>query len=106
MPARSCNLPTGLDRPTALIALLRHPDPLMTAAFAANTPRHIRGISSAPEVNSTGNGQSGLQCCRPSLVDLGQSPHLVRCQPKTSNNRPERSTSVDPIQNLLTQLDR
>jgi hypothetical protein len=37
-----------------LIALLRHPDPLMTAAFAANTPRHIRGIGSVLEVDSTG----------------------------------------------------
>jgi hypothetical protein len=80
---------------TALSALLRHPDPLMTAAFAANTPRHIRGIGSVLEVDSTGSGQSGLQCCRPSLVDLGQSPHLVRCQSKISECRPERLTSVD-----------
>jgi hypothetical protein len=87
----------GCGQLTALTALLRHPDPLMTAAFAANTSRHIRGICSVLEVDSTGSGQSGLQCCRPSLVGLGQSPHLVRCQSKISQCRPERLTSVDRI---------
>jgi hypothetical protein len=78
----------------------------MTAAFAANTARHIRGIGSVLEVDSTGSGQSGLQCCRPSLVGFGQSPHLVSCQSKISDCPPERLTSVDRIQKLLTQLDR
>jgi hypothetical protein len=69
----------------------------MTAAFAANTPRHIRGIGSVLEVDSTGSGQSGLQRYRPSLVSLGQSPHLVRCQSKISECRRERLARVDRI---------
>jgi hypothetical protein len=50
---------------TALSALLRHHDPLMTAAFAAHTARHIGGISSVLEVVSTRCGQGGLQCRDP-----------------------------------------
>jgi hypothetical protein len=33
----------------------------MSAAFAANTPRHIRGIGSVLEVVPTGCRQGGLQ---------------------------------------------
>jgi hypothetical protein len=55
--------------------------------------------------DSTGNGQSELQCCRPALVDLGQSSHLVRCQSKISKNHPERLTSVDRIEELPPELD-
>jgi hypothetical protein len=62
-----------MNQTNCLIALLRHPDPLMTAAFAANTAGHIRGIGTALEVVSTGSGQSGLQCCRPPLVGLVNS---------------------------------
>ena len=45
------------DQLPYLIALLRHPDPLMTAALAANTPGHIRGIGAVFEVVSA-------SCCQ------------------------------------------
>jgi hypothetical protein len=46
-----------------------------------------------------------LQCCRPFLVGLGESPHPVRRQFKISEDRPERLTGIDGIQKLLAQLD-
>jgi hypothetical protein len=80
--------------------------PLVLPALLADAALRVGGISSVLEVDSTGSGQSGLQCCRPSLVGFGQPPHLVRCQSKISQCRPERLTSVDRIQELLPHLYR
>ena len=69
-------------------------------------PRQIRSIGSVLKVGPTDNRQGRLQPLRPLLVGSGEPPHLVRCQSKISECRPERLTSVDRIQKLLTQLDR
>jgi hypothetical protein len=58
------------------------------------------------KVVPTGCSQSVLQCCRPSLVGPGKSPHPVRRQSKILECRPERLARVDRIQKLLAQPDR
>ena len=78
----------------------------MTAAFAANTPRHIRGIGSVLEVDSPGSGKSGLQRCGPLLIGPGEPPHLVRGQTWITEHRAERLPAADRVQELLTHLDR
>lgn len=90
---------------TALSALLRHPDPLMTAAFAADTAGHIRDVSSVLEVVPPGCRQGGIKRCRPLVVSFGQSPYLVTCQSKLLKCRPEWLNGVDRIEELLAQLD-
>jgi hypothetical protein len=82
---------------TALSALLRHPDPLMTAAFAARTARHIGGVSSVVEVVATRSRQGGLKRCRP-VVGLGKSPHLIGSQTRIAERSPEPLTAIDCIQ--------
>jgi hypothetical protein len=75
----------------------------MTAAFAANTPATYTAWVPL-EVDSTGSGQSGLQCCRPSLVGPSQSPHLVRRDAKVTEHRAERLVGIDAVQELLPDL--
>jgi hypothetical protein len=78
----------------------------MTAAFAANTPRHIRGIGSVLEVDSPGSGKSGLQRCGPLPIGPGEPPHLVRGQTKITKRGLERLAAVDRIEELLAYGDR
>lgn len=86
-------------------AVPRHPHALMLPALAANTSRHIGGISSVLEVVPPGCRQGGIKRCRPLVVSFGQSPYLVRCQSKLLKCRPEWLNGVDRIEELLAQLD-
>jgi hypothetical protein len=78
----------------------------MTAAFAANTPRHIRGIGAVLAVMPSGRSQCGLKRRRPLFVCLGEPPDLVRRQAKITQYLPERLAAVDRIQELLAPLGR
>ena len=78
-----------------LAVVLGHPSPLVVPAVLADTASHICGIGAVLEVAAAGCRERSLEFCRPLPVGLGQSPHLVRCQSKISECRPERLTSVD-----------
>jgi hypothetical protein len=66
--------PTG-EAPLA--SVLGHPLPLVLPAFLADTALHVGGISSVLEVDSTGSGQSGLQCLA-GHVDLDELDRWMR----------------------------
>jgi hypothetical protein len=76
----------------------------MTAAFAANTPRHIRGISAVLEVIPAGGRQGGLELVRPFRVGPGQPPHLIGSQVKIAQYLPERPAAIDRLEELLPRL--
>jgi hypothetical protein len=76
----------------------------MTAAFAANTPRHIRGIGSVLEVDSTGSGQGSLERGRPPLVGLGGGPTPDWSQAKVSEHGAERLAAIYRVEELLPCL--
>jgi hypothetical protein len=78
----------------------------MLPALAANTSRHIGGVSSVLEVLPTGCRQGGLQLLGPFLVGLGEAPHLIGSQAKITQYLPERLAAVDRIEELLAHLGR
>jgi len=74
-----------------LAVVLGHPSPLVVPAVLADTASHICGIGAVLEVAAAGCRERSLEFCRPLPVGLGQSPHLVRCQSKVTNNSPKRT---------------
>ena len=89
----------------ALIALLRHPDPLVTAALAANTPSHIGGVGAVLEVVAAGCHEGGLQLGRPLVVSPGEPKHSVGGQAEVPEHRAKWLTSVDGVEELLPYFD-
>ena len=88
------------------LATPAHPLTLVLPTLPARATADVRRSGPMLQVVPTGSRQCGLERTRPQLVGLGQSPHLVRCQAKLSNNRPERLTCVDGVQELLPHVYR
>jgi hypothetical protein len=87
-----------------LAAVLGHPSPLVLPAVLADTARHLGGVGPVLEVAAAGCRQRSLEFCRPLLVGLGQSPHLVRRHAKVTEHRAERLAAVDRVQELVPDL--
>jgi hypothetical protein len=80
------------------------PDPLMTAAFPANTPGHTRGIGSVLEVVSASCCQGILERLGPLFVGPSKSPDLIGRQSQVLKQTAERLATVDGVEELLPQL--
>ena len=60
-----------------LAAVPAHPPLLVLPAIPANAAVRVRGVGAMLQVVTAGCGQCGLERGRPSLVGLGESPHLL-----------------------------
>jgi hypothetical protein len=66
----------GIDLP----ATPHHPYALVFATFLADAAGNVRGIGAVLEILPASCRQRSIECCRPFIVDLRQSPNLVRAQ--------------------------